>query len=354
MIETTANKSAINLGFHAIIANLDQVSQIPIFSESLGVTSFKFLMAAQERELYPDTFAASDGTMFLAFDQIAKLGYPATAMVHAENWEICFALKEKFITEGRARSQEDYIESRPRICETEAISRCLRLSRYFNSRLYFPHVSTAEGVDLISRSRWGGLKVAGETCPHYLAFTKNNKFPLPAKVNPPLRESQDIEALWGGLLNGAITCVASDYVPGNSGRLDPDNVFDSAGMPGRTPGIILPFLLTEVSRGRLTPEQVARVTSANIAKWFGVFPQKGCLWLGSDADLTIVDTKISKRINPHTLHATTDLTWYDGLDVNGWPIRTMINGLTVTEFDQFHGENTKGSYLRRKLGVPSC
>ena len=227
-------------------------------------------MAAQEKELYPETFAGSDGTIFSAFEEIAELGYPVTALVHAENWEICFAIRDRFILENRASTQEDYIDSRPRICEIEAMSRMIQFAKYFGCRLYFPHVSTAEGVDLIAKNQSNGWKIAGETCTHYLSFTKDHKFPLPAKVNPPLREKSDVEALWNGLISGQIKCVASDYVPGNMGKLDSNNVFESAGMPGRTPGMILPILLTEVNKGRLTPELVAQVSSTECRKvvWY--------------------------------------------------------------------------------------
>ncbi|MDA4129544.1 MAG: amidohydrolase family protein [Thaumarchaeota archaeon] len=348
-INVISKKSVINMGLHAIISNLAQTKELYIYSNKYGVTSFKFLMAAQEKELYPGTFAASDGTIFSAFEEIAKLGYPATALVHAENWEISFALRDRFISENRASTQEDYIDSRPRICEIEAMSRMIQFAKHFDCRLYFPHVSTAEGMDLIGKSQADGWKITGETCTHYLTFTKDHKFPLPAKVNPPLREKNDVEALWNGLINGQITCVASDYVPGNMGKLDSNNVFESAGMPGRTPGMILPLLLTEVNKGRFTPELVAQVTSTNAAKWFGIFPQKGSLSIGADADLTVVDMKMTTIMSPETLHATSDATWYDGLETKGWPVLTMVGGVIVTERDEFHGPKGTGKYLGRSL-----
>jgi dihydroorotase-like cyclic amidohydrolase len=145
-IETISKQSVINMGLHAIVSNLAQSKELPIYSKIFGVTSFKFLMAAQEKELYPETFAASDGTIFSAFEEIAELGYPATALVHAENWEICFALRDRFILENRASTQVDYIDSRPRICEIEAMSRMNQLAKYFSCRPYFTHVSHLLGT----------------------------------------------------------------------------------------------------------------------------------------------------------------------------------------------------------------
>lgn len=343
-------ESMIDLGIHVIVGNIAQAEEIPACATKFGVTSFKFYIGAGGAELYPGTIGASDGAVYIGLSHIAKLGYPTTAMVHAENWQIFFALKEKFIAEGRT-GQADYTDSRPSICEIEGIQRALILAKHLNCRLYIVHVSTAEGPELIARGRADGVDVIGETCPHYLSLNRHDKFELLAKVNPPLRDRNDNDALWRGLESGRISCMGSDHIPGRKKSMATDNIFTSA--VGLYPGsnMILPLLLSEgVRKGRVSLERVAEVTSENAAKWFGLFPKKGSVLPGSDADFVIVDTKKEVTVTPETMHLTSDYSWFRGWKLVGFPILTMIRGKPVFRDGEVVEASGWGKYLPRKVG----
>jgi D-hydantoinase len=348
-IDLISKESIIDIGLHAIIANIQQASEIPEYAKNSGVTSFKFYIGANGAELYPGTIGASDATVFLGFQKIAELGYPATAQVHAENWDICFMLRDKFIAEGRTR-QADFTDSRPSICEIEGISRAILFAQYQRCRLYIVHVSTAEGPEMITKARAEGVNVIGETCPHYLALTKYDKHEVIAKVNPPIREKRDNEGLWNGLKTGGISCMGSDHIPGRSKTLATDNAFTSkaGGLPGSN--MILPLLLSEgVRKGRLSLERVCEVTSQNAAKWFGLYPKKGSLLPESDADIVIVDPKKEVKVSPETMHLTSDYTWFRDWTLVGFPTLTMVRGEIVFQDGKFVGKPGMGKYLSRKV-----
>ena len=337
LIRSTEQRSFINFGIHVSIWNMKQVGEMEGYAKEYGVTDFKFHPGAGEAELYPNTFGSSDGTTYMGFQRIAELGYPVTAMVHAENWDIFFVLRDKLTAEGRT-SQSDWTDMKPTIIEVEGISRSLIFAKHHNCRVYFPHVSSSDGSDLIRKARAEGVKVEAETCPHYLSISRHDKFDFKATVNPSLKEKSDNQAIWKALERGTLSCLASDHTPNKRA----------------SSGIILPLLLSEgVNKGRLSLERLVEVTSLKSAKWFGLYPQKGTLLPGSDADLVVVDMKKVVKVTQETLRIhkiPLAYSWFEGWTMKGWPILTMVGGNIVMKDGELTSKPGSAKYLRRHLG----
>jgi dihydropyrimidinase len=345
MVDDISKKSYVNLGIHIIIGSLEQARQIPSYYQKFGVASFKFYIASGKTELYPSVFGVDDGAFYVGLREIAKLGSPVTALVHAENWEVFYVLREELIKENKVE-QPHYMDARPNICEVEGISRTLLFAKHLNSRVYIVHVSTGEGPEMIGKARAEGVKVIGETCPHYLSLTRHDKFDHVAKVNPPLREKTDNQLLWDGLINGNISCMGSDHIPNRRKSMATSNVFTTpvAVYPGS--GFILPLLLDAVNKERMTLERVVQTTSLNAAEWFGLYPSKGNILPGSDADIVIVDLNKKVQITPEVLQLTSDFSWFDGWSMEGWPSMTIVNGQVVAKNGELVGKPGSAKYLR--------
>jgi dihydropyrimidinase len=184
-----------------------------------------------------------------------------------------------------------------------------------------------------------------ETCPQYLTLTKDDPLGNLAKVNPPLRSAEDNDALWKGLSEGLIDTVGSDHCPFL--RVDKSGTIWDArtGFPGSA--TMLPLLLSEgVHKKKISLEKVAEITAFNPAKIYNLFPRKGTIQIGSDADLCIVDMDLTKEVNPQMLKAPSDFSVYDAWTVRGWPTLTMVRGKIVMEDGEIVGPKGHGCFIR--------
>jgi len=348
--EAVEADSLIDAGFSAVIGTDQQIEELPIMANELGITSYKFYMAYTQDEASVFGILAVDDAQFLAgLNQVRDIGDPAIAMVHAENMSIIHNLKAKFIAEGRD-DLKAWTDARPDIAEEEATRRAIWYAKETDSHLYIVHMTIGRGVDWVRQARAKGVKVTAETCPHYLVLTKydHDRVGSLGKVNPPLRDSESQEALWRGLREGTVTCVGSDH---STVLPKPDKVKDSIwnavpGFPGM--GMLLPVMLSEgYHKGRLELEDVSRILCLQNAQVWGLYPQKGILQIGSDADFAIVDLDLERVVTPEYMQSAADWGLYDGWTLKGWPTMTIVRGEVVMDGGAIVGNPSHGRYIPR-------
>ncbi|HJT84096.1 MAG TPA: amidohydrolase family protein [Nitrososphaeraceae archaeon] len=224
-------------------------------------------------------------------------------------------------------------QCRPYISEVKSIKRVGELGRKYNANIYFVHIGSSDAIDAIIHERERGrCNLYIETCPHYLTHTYDFH-DLRGKVVPPLRSKHDVQSIWYALRNGIINTIGTDHVANKlSIKLTSnDDLLETlSGFPGIA--TMLPVLLNEgVNKGRITLERLAEVTSYNTARIFGLYPHKGTIQKESDADLVIVDLDLQKKVTPELLQSYSDYTIYDGWNLTGWPVTTIVRGEVVME-----------------------
>jgi dihydropyrimidinase len=251
--------------------------------------------------------------------------------------------------------------SHPRLAEVDAIQRLVVMSRFIDQPIMVFHVSTAEGAEVIRRARADGVKIFGETCTQYLVLT-NEATQRPSlegakwMCSPPLRTEADQEALWQALRHGDLQVVSSDHAPyrfDSSGKLSagPNPTFKEIanGLPGVEARLPLLFDAM-VTRGHLNLERFVDLTSTAPAKIYGLYPKKGALVVGADADVAIWDAKKTVRLSASMLHDRTGYTPYEGMSVTGWPGTVLSRGRVVVRNGALHVAPGSGRFLPRQAG----
>jgi dihydropyrimidinase/allantoinase len=213
--------------------------------------------------------------------------------------------------------------------------------------LYIVHMTIKEGVDIVARAKTEGTNVIAETCPQYLVLNENNVDMLQSKVNPPIRTKEDNEALWAAIGDGAINHVATDHAPVPK-KFKTDFWTAKMGMAGAETW--LPIMLSEgVNKGRITLERLVEVCCTNPAKQYGLFPEKGIIAVGSDADLVIVDLDKELTVGDKPVFSLTEYNPYAGFRFKGWPVFTMLRGAVIMEKGKVIGKEGYGKYCRAKI-----
>jgi allantoinase len=319
------------------------VHEIPRMVEA-GVIGFKGMMSGS----VPGVFEVMDDGMLLdAFRAIAECGSVAT--VHAENDAIINHLQKKLKAAGR-KDIFAYFEGSPIIQEIEAISRAAMFAKEANCRLHIVHVSCPQGVDLITRRREEGQDITCETGPHYLALSQEDGERLGPYLRfaPPVRTKAETEVLWVRLAQGKILTLGSDHGPHPKEEKEKgwENIWE-AGNGALALETFLPVMLSEgVNKGRITIHQMVSLMCENPAKIFGIFPQKGTIQVGSDADLVIVDMEKEWKIDAQKFHSMHKHSAFDGRDIKGKPVLTMVRGKVVSEDGEVVGEPGYGKFVR--------
>ena len=354
-IDVVKQNSMIDMGFSAVLGTEEQIFDIPFLVREYGMCSFKFYMAYTEDEAKVfGIIAVDDGLLYEGFRMVRDMireGYPCLAMVHAENMEVIHREKRRLIAEGR-NDLKAWTDARPEFCEEECLRRAFFFIEQLKSRLYVVHLTVGQGVDLVREMHRRGVDIIAETCPHYLTYTKHDhdRIGLLGKVNPPLRDKWDQEKLWEGLQDGTINNLGADHstvVP----KLDKvaNGIWDA--IPGfPMTGCILPVMLdVAVHAGRLTLERLVELTSYNVARAYGLLPCKGDIAPGYDADIVLVDLEKVRHVTPDIWHSAADWSLYDGWDLKGWPVRTMVRGVTVALDGEVVGHQEHGQYIPRDI-----
>ncbi len=346
MQKAVAAGSLVDMVFHAIITREAQIEEIPRLAHEFGVRSFKTFMAYKGREISPSGIQGmGDDQIFSVFRQVAKI-LGAIAIVHCENMEVIELHQKPFIAANR-QDTAAWSDARPVFGELEAIRRMVAFAEAVGIELLIPHMGVGLGSEFLRQKAWGRGRVATETCPHYLLFDKDTDRGVMGKVNPPLRSVEHVEALWQRLVDGTVDVLGSDHCPFTKAVKGTDLWSARAGITAGS-AMILPVLLTEgMRRGRLGIQRVVELTSANAARLFGLYPRKGALEVGSDADLVIVDLDREVKVDLRTLNSVVDFSPYEGWVARGWADTTIAGGQVVYEKGEVVAERPRGRYLAR-------
>ncbi len=336
-----ARNAYIDGTFHQCIYTEQHIDEIVPLSTDGGITSYKFFIPYRGSEAVPPQVGIDDGIIYLGFEQIGRLNAPAIALFHPENIEIFYKLKDRLIKE--CKKDLVWNDTRPNISEIETIRRCVAFAKVTGCSLYIVHMTIKEAAEEILRARAEGVTVYGETCPQYLALNCAEADPILSKVNPPIRTKEDSEGLRKGLQDGIISTVGSDHAACATKH---KTEFWAAvvGMAGVQ--TMLQVMLTDgLATGRLTLNQLVACLSTNAAKIFGLYPQKGTIEIGSDADLVILDLEKETICKAAELHHISDFTPYEGKKFIGAPIQTYVRGKLIAENNKIVGEKGYGKVL---------
>ncbi len=295
-----------------------------------GVVAYKAYMTPSV-PTYP---RVDDPEMLEAFTEVAKTGLPIG--IHAENYAMCDYYVKKYQREGRTDGPA-WAEARLELAEKVAIELGISFAEHTGARLHIVHMSTGIGAKLIGEGKKRGLNVTSETCPHYLTLNYQEamtKYGPLAKIAPPLRTKKDNEELWEGLRNGSVDFMATDHAPYEleSEKLSKGmNIWTS--FPG-IPGVetMVPVLISEgYNKGRLSLSKLVEVLSTNAAKHYGIYPKKGAMNIGSDADFTIIDLDKRWKVDPKKLASMCGYTPLEGMELKGKVAKTVLRGHLIYE-----------------------
>ncbi len=335
--------STVDFALHAAVCLEKHIAEIPKVAQ-MGAASFKHFMANPDGIPFIDS-----GGMLESLRRIGEAGSLATA--HAENESIRVRLMEEFKKSGKSDPTAHAL-SRPTIAEAEAISRAILFATEMCVPLHIFHVTSGHGADLIRQARARGLPVSGETCPHYLLFNREDLKRLGPylQVNPPLRSKADSEALWRALAEGALDAVVTDhYAPLRTEKEKGwSNIWEvEGGVPGVETRVMLMVSEGYHRRGVLL-ERLVDVLSTRPAQLFGLFPEKGVIRVGADADVTVIDLDKETTIKAENLHHRADWTPFEGMKVRGVPTLAMVRGRVVARDGVALGKEGYGKFCPRK------
>ena len=346
--EKAAGRAVIDYGFHMIMSDFNEdIGREMGDMVREGVTSFKMFMA------YPGVFFVDDGGIFRAMQRSGEIG--ATISMHAENGLVIDVLVEQALKAGHTDPKYHGITRPPR-AEAEATHRAICLAEMADVPVYIVHLSAAEALEQVTAARNRGLEVYAETCPQYLFLSEDNYLEEDfggAKyvMSPPLRAKEKQKDLWRGLRFNDLQVVATDHCPFCFNEEKQLGRGDFSKIPNGAPGVEHRMTLMHdggVLSGHIDVNRWVELTSTAPAKIFGLFPKKGTLAPGSDADIVIFDGKKETVISASTHHMNVDYSCYEGRRVVGQAIMVMSRGEVVIDGEQFVGRAGRGNYVKRK------
>jgi dihydropyrimidinase len=356
-------KAAVDYGLHMNVTRLDRgvLEEIPGLADE-GITSLKVFTA------YNGRLRLQDGEIFQVLRVAAKYGL--LAMLHAENGDVIDLLTAEALAAGHT-SPEWHALTRPAWGAVETALRGIALAAETGAALYLVHMNVAGEVDQLRYARDRGLPVMGETCPPYLFFTIDNlRRPDGAKwvCSPPMRTAEDNAALWQALSEGVIQTMGTDHCPfffdgtrpieyeGQKVAIPGKELGagDFTKIPNGLPGVgdRLPILWSYgVGTGRITPSQFVALTATNPAKVFGLYPRKGALLSGSDADIVLWDPNRRLTYGVAYAHHRTDYSLYEGWELTGFPEKVFLRGHMIVDGERWLGRPGMGRFLKRRPGA---
>lgn len=341
----------VDVSFHLIIADPTEHvlgQELPALVED-GYSSFKVFMTYEG-------LALSDLELLNVMSSARESR--ALVMVHAENYDAIRFLTDRMEKLGNL-APKFHATSRPIAVEREATHRAISLAEIADVPVMIVHVSNREAMEEIRRAQQKGLKVFGETCTQYLVLTEKDLDGLNMEgskyvCSPPPRDLASQVACWEGIQQGVFSVFSSDHCPFRyddpAGKLAPRGRTSFRWIPNGIPGIgaRLPILFSEgVVKGRIDINRFVAVTSTNHAKMYGLYPRKGTIMVGADADIVIWDPEIQQTLKHDLLHDGSDYTPYEGIEITGWPVMTMVRGKVVVRDGTLTGIKGHGTYLSR-------
>lgn len=341
-----SGKASIDYGFHIIVADLnesvfEELTRLP----EQGVTSFKLFMA------YKGMLGVDDRALIDALDRAKEAG--ALVMVHAENGDAADYLRAKTLAAGQVEPKY-HASTRPPRVEAEATARAIALAEIVGTSVYIVHLTCEEALEEVVRGRMRGVQVLAETCTQYLHTTRDDldrdEFEGAKYVfTPPARTTHDQEVLWRALGDGTLQAISSDHSTWNFNGQKDMGRHDFTKIPNGGPGIEerLMMFYRGVTEGRIGLTQFVDLTATRPARIFGLYPRKGTIAVGSDADLIVWDPDEELTIRQSILHHNVDYSLYEGQRVRGLPRTVILRGRIVSEGRQFVGEIGGGHFLER-------
>ena len=342
-LEAVGRDAAVDVILHPVLTEPteDIVDEIPRLAEA-GHTSLKIFMSR-------DNFDADVDLYLRAMRLAAHAG--TMTLVHCEDGALQRYLRRRLAEEGRD-ALRFYPDSRPVYTEAVATERAISFARATGASIYVVHLSSAAALRHWRAARAEGLRVYVETRPLYLYLTRDRfEEPDGAKYTgaPPLREQADVDAMWHGLQSGDIQCVCTDHAPWTlRQKLDPALTVATVRNGVADLETLMPMLFSEgVGKGRLSLSRFVELTSTNPAKLFGLYPRKGTVAVGSDADVVVWDPHLTRTIDGASMYSNAGYSVYDGREVSGWPLYTISRGEVVLEHGEVIARRGRGRWIRR-------
>ncbi len=350
--EYASARCRVDYGFHFSTANEMHIRELESYVRDFGVTSFKYFMNFKGEEgRYLGLDGTDDGYFYDLLRESARIG-KATIVCHTENIELVNRMRRR-VQAGGGNTLKDWARSKPPFSEAENCIRAMYFAEHLGARIYIPHLSTRMALNEVRKWRERYDNVSVETCPHYLTHTENSDIGPIGKANPPFRSNDDRDAMWEGLADGSINVVASDHVPRKRSTKERTLWLASQGFPGTA--TILPILLSEgFHKGRLSLQRIATLLTSGPANVFDLAPAKGQIAVGSDADLTLVNLDKERVVIPSELGSYSDYSLYEGWNLKGWAVETIVRGVSVMRDGKIVGPAGHGKYLKRTLNRESA
>ncbi len=365
VLEKTDGHSWVDYGYHLAPMLRDQIGEIERLVSEDGVASFKYYMFYKGMDLAGASSDAAGYTMsenydlghlFEIMEQVARVqgertdGSRISLSIHCEQPELIRIFKERVQQEGILTGLEAYSASRPTLTEHLAVAEVGVLAGHTRCPVNLLHLSSEEALGAATelKRQHPELDARLETTLHHLALTYETYNDQRGKVNPPIRAQSDVDALWRGVLRGEIDWVCSDHACCSETNKEGDLWQALPGFGGTA--LIYPFMLTEGTKRGLSLERVVELVATNPARAYGLAPRKGAITIGADADLAIVDLEESYPVTTERLLSAQEYTPFEGMELAGWPVQTLLRGRTAFAGGETVGEPA-GSYLKRPLAA---
>ncbi|VVT23704.1 allantoinase AllB [Hoeflea sp. EC-HK425] len=316
-----ARKACVDFGLYGLLAE-DNIDEIPGLIEA-GANAFKCFMG----NTFGNLPSPSTGAMLEGFELIAASGLRIS--LHAETASIMAWRQAKLEAAGLSAPLH-HIAARPEVVAIEAVARAAILAEWTGARIHVLHISSAGELRPLAEAKARGVDVTGETCPCYLFLDSRDYDRLGSiiRVNPPVREEKDSKAIWDALQSGVVDMIATDHAPHTPEEKRKDIIWQAdCGFPGVETQ--MPLMLTEVVAGRMTLEHYVRISSANPARAFGLYPMKGRLAVGAHADIAVLDMAREEIVQAARLHSRGKITPFEGRKTIGAPVHTLVRGCFV-------------------------
>ncbi len=316
-----ASKAHVDFGLYGLLGD-DTIAAVPALVEG-GVIGFKCYMG----NTFGKIPSPSTGAMLEAFEVVAPTGKRIS--LHAETNDIMERRQQRLMAAG-IHDQFAHLAGRPPVVAVEAVSRAAILAEWTGARIHILHISSADELRPLREAKARGVDITGETCPHYLLLSTDdyNRVPGVIAVNPPVREVSNQGPIWAALLDGAIDLIATDHAPHTPEEKTRNDIWTvDCGFPGVETQ--MPLMLNEVNAGRMSICDYVRMSSYNPARIWGLYPRKGTLQPGSDADIAMVDLGRVHTIRDAEIQSRSKISPWDGRKVKGLPVHTLVRGRFV-------------------------
>ncbi|MGQ0571240.1 MAG: dihydropyrimidinase [Armatimonadota bacterium] len=342
-------KAVVDYSFHVAVTDATDhvIAEIPDMAKA-GITSLKCFMA------YKGSLMIDDAALFRVLQAARAVG--ALVMVHAENGDVIDVLTKQALRAGQT-SPRYHAVTRPPMVEAEATARAITLAALADAPIFIVHVSCADALRHIESARDRGQPVYAETCPQYLGVVTAERYEevdfngAKYVCSPPIRDASHPPHIWDGLRSGALLEISSDHCPFNLKGQKEMGRHNFVLIPNGVPGIetLVPIVFTEgVQKRRVSMTRFVELVSTNTAKIFGMFPQKGTIAVGSDADIMILDPNKEVTVSQKVLHQNLDYTPYEGYRAKGWPMVTLSRGHVVYDHGEVRAKPGHGRFIARK------